>query len=216
LKILIHAIIRIILRLFYGISLNQPIEDRQCIVISNHNSHLDVFVLFCLFPLSRIKSVRAVAAHDYFQSGLKGSGAKYLFNALLIERAHAMPPGAALKPVQEALERGESILVFPEGTRSEPGILQPFKSGIGTLAQEFPDIPIHPVCLQGIEKTLPKKGVVPVPFSIGIRLLSSVTGRQLIEKSGTDDRKAISAELEARIRQGLVENGMGEISQKEN
>ena len=106
----------------------------------------------------------------------------------------------------EALGRGDSLIVFPEGTRGEPGVLGRFKSGIGLIAEAFPDVPIHPVCLGGIERTLPRNSRIPVPFSIDIRRLPGVTGRELVALHGAGARKAIAADLEDRIRSGLLEN----------
>ena len=202
-RILFHLGIRLFLKLLMGINALTPIKDEKSIVIANHNSHLDVFVLFSLFPLIRISKVRAVAAGDYFSAGFKGFGARYFFNALLIERKGGVSPAEALKPVEEALERGESLLIFPEGTRGEPGVLSPFKPGIGALMESFPDVPVYPVCLKGIAKTMPRDSYLPVPFSVKVNRLEPVYGRDMVAKYGSGERRAIAADLEQRVREGL-------------
>jgi 1-acyl-sn-glycerol-3-phosphate acyltransferase len=202
---MIHGLIRLLLKIIFGAAAREPVADRQAIVVANHNTHLDVFVLFLLFPLARVGRVRAVAARDYFRKGVKGAMARYLFNAILIDRQGGAKTGSVLEPVLEALRRGDSLIVFPEGTRGEPGVLGRFKSGIGVIAEAFPEVPIHPVCLGGIERTLPRNSRIPVPFSIEIRRLSSVTGRELVSIHGAGARKAIAADLEARVRSGLQE-----------
>jgi 1-acyl-sn-glycerol-3-phosphate acyltransferase len=198
-RMLLHALARIMIRVIFGVATGAPIEEAQCIVAANHNTHIDAFALFMLFRLERIKRVHAVAAEDYFSRGAKGAVARYLFNAILIRRGGG---AAALDPVRDALRRGESIVVFPEGSRGKPGEMAPFKSGIGMLAVEFPDIPILLVALRGIERTLPKDTEVPVPFSFECRQLPATNGRELMAACG-EDRKAIARELQNSLLEAL-------------
>ena len=199
-KFLVHGIIRIMMRLVFGFHLKESLADRQYILAANHNTHLDVFVLFMLFPLGRIRHVHAVAAADYFGHGLKRGLARFIFNAILIERGGG---GASLEPVRDALRQGESIVVFPEGTRGVPGKLGHFKSGIGHLVLEFPDIPLILAGLKGIERTLPKDDYILVPFCFSLKSLPSVTGYELAAEYGKDG-KAIAGELERRLSQLLL------------
>jgi 1-acyl-sn-glycerol-3-phosphate acyltransferase len=200
-RILLHALARLVLTVVFGASLGEPIREDPCAVVANHDTHLDVFALFGLFPLSRVPRVHAVAAEDYFKKGPLGAAARILFGAILIKRGSGKGE-AVLDPIRRALERGDSIVVFPEGTRGEPGVLMTFKSGIGAIALEYPDLPIVPVALKGIERTLPKGGSVPVPFCFKAQRLPTVTGRGLASEPGAD-RKTIAAELERRIRAEL-------------
>lgn len=202
-RLVFHFFLRLFLKLLMGFPALKPIREEKCIIVANHNSHLDVFVLFSLFPLGKVSSLRAVAAGDYFSAGFKGFGARYFFNALLIERKGGVSPAEAMKPVEEALERGESLLIFPEGTRGDPGVLTPFKPGIGALVETFPDVPVYPICLRGIAKTMPKDSYLPVPFSVKVNRLDPVYGRELVAKHGSGARRAIAADLEERIRNGL-------------
>lgn len=199
----LHALIRLLLLALFGARASEPIPEEQAIVVGNHDTHLDVFLLFSLFPLRRVGRVRAVAAEDYFSRGLKGFLARVLFRTILIPRGSG-DPQRALEPVRQALRRGESLVVFPEGTRGEPGVLMPFKSGIGGLMEEFPRIPVYPVALKGVERTLPKGGAVPVPFVVEIRRLSRVTGEEMVGKFGPSCRKAIAAELHDRVAAALA------------
>lgn len=198
-----HGLIRLSLLLLFWARAGDPVEEEQAIVVGNHDTHLDVFLLFSLFPLRRVGRVRAVAAQDYFGKGLRGLLARLLFRTLLIPRKSG-DPQKALEPVREALRRGESLVVFPEGTRGEPGVLLPFKSGIGALMEEFPRIPVYPVALRGVERTLPKGGAFPVPFVVEIRRLPKVTGEELAAKFGPSCRKAIAQELRRRIAKALA------------
>ncbi len=205
--LLLHLLLRVILRLFFGFVVRNKIEERQCIVIANHNTHLDIFALFCLFPLSKVGQTRAVAARDYFGEGVLGKIACYLFNAVLMERGRKGGSEHPLEPISRALRSGNSVIIFPEGTRGSPGVMEHFKSGIGELVIEFPELPIYPVSLLGIEKALPRGQFVMVPFSIEARSTPRVLGKELVEKYGEHGRKEISADLEARVRSGLIKEG---------
>jgi len=202
-RLVFHFFLRLFLKVFMGFPSMKPIREKQCIIVANHNTHLDVFVLFSLLPLGKVSSLRTVAAGDYFSAGLKGFGARYFFNALLIDRKGGVSPAEAMTPVEEALEGAQSLLIFPEGTRGNPGVLAPFKPGIGALVEIFPDVPVYPICLRGIARTMPKNSYLPVPFSVRVNRPEPVYGRDLIAKHGSGARRAIAAELEERIRAGL-------------
>lgn len=211
-KTVVHAGLRFTMWTLFGVSTRKKmVEDEQCIVIANHNTHLDICVLFMLFPLKRVNKVRAVAAADYFGTGLKNMLAKYGFNCLLLER-HVRGHTDPLKPIRDALEDGDSLIVFPEGTRGQPGVMGHFKSGIGELAIQFPDIPIYPVCLIGIERTLPRSSRLPIPFTVEIQRMDKIYGRDLIAQYGRNARKKISADLETRIR-CILDGNANDISQ---
>jgi 1-acyl-sn-glycerol-3-phosphate acyltransferase len=137
-----------------------------CLVVSNHNSHLDAAILMTLFPLRRLPRVHPVAAADYFGSTwLLRTMALLFMNGMPIERN---PPKGTdpLAPLVEALQNGESLIFFPEGSRGKAGVVAPFRAGIGRLVQRFPGLLIVPVFLSGPERIWARGDVVPVPGSI--------------------------------------------------
>lgn len=149
---------------------------RQRIYFANHTSHLDAVVLWAALPGAARARTSPVAGRDYWdKTALRRYLARNVFHAVLIDRN---PQGAArsLEAAQQVLEqmvipldRGGSLIVFPEGTRGPGGDVAPFKSGIYHLARRRPDVELAPVYLDNLNRILPKGEVLPVP------LLSSAT-----------------------------------------
>lgn len=140
-----------------------------CVVIANHNSHLDTLVLMSLFKGQSFQKVRPVAAGDYF---LKNKYLKFfstkVMNIIPIERKITKDFRGMFRPVLESLDDGGIIILFPEGSRGEAEQLSKYKSGIYYLMRERPDIPIVPVFTHGLGKALPKGSKVFVPFFVDV------------------------------------------------
>jgi 1-acyl-sn-glycerol-3-phosphate acyltransferase len=135
------------------------------IIVANHNSHLDVLVLMTLFPLRLLPKVRPIAARDYFlRHRLLAWFSLNIIGVIPIERHVKGVHEDPLAGVAEAVERGDIVIVFPEGTRGEPERLGEFKSGVAHLARRYPELPFYPVFLHGLGKTLPRGEALLVPF----------------------------------------------------
>jgi 1-acyl-sn-glycerol-3-phosphate acyltransferase len=139
------------------------------ILIANHNSHLDTVVLMSLFPLGMLPVLRPVAAADYFlRNKLIRWFSQEIMGVIPVNRKQKSPstqtPAEILKPVFDGLAAGNLIIFFPEGSRGEPEKLTQFKSGIATLAEQFPEVPVIPFFLHGLGKSLPKGEALLVPF----------------------------------------------------
>jgi 1-acyl-sn-glycerol-3-phosphate acyltransferase len=93
---------------------------------------------------------------------------------VLIERQRVTVENNPLAPMVAALQAGDSLIVFPEGTRSADGAVHEFKSGLYHVARSCPDVPLVPVYLQNLSRILPKGDYLPVPvlgsMSIGAPL----------------------------------------------
>jgi 1-acyl-sn-glycerol-3-phosphate acyltransferase len=76
----------------------------------------------------------------------------------------APPASDPLAPLIEALRSGDSIIIFPEGTRGHTGEPQKFKSGLYTLATLFPDVVLVPAWIDNVQRVMPKGEIVPVPI----------------------------------------------------
>lgn len=139
-------------------------SPKQKIYFSNHTSHLDTLAILAALPRDIRATVRPVAARDYWDNGkLKRYIAQKLLNVVLIDRHHETG-GDPLDPVRHALVNGDSIILFPEGTRGADALPQAFKSGLFHLATEFPEIALGPVYLQNLQRIMPKGAIWPVPL----------------------------------------------------
>jgi 1-acyl-sn-glycerol-3-phosphate acyltransferase len=168
------------------------------IVTPNHNSHLDTLAMLTLFPLWLIPKVRPVAAADYFlKTGLMGWFSLNFVGIIPIVRKRENPDDDPLAPCYEALERGEILVIFPEGTRGEPERMQQLKSGVGVLASKYPDVPVVPIFMHGLGKAMPKGALFPVPFFVDVYVGQALTWN---EDSLGGDKKAFMGGIESSLR----------------
>jgi len=159
--------------------------DRQQIIVSNHTSHYDAAVLLSAFPFSAMHRVHPVAAKDYFfSSRLKGFFFRLFMNVLPIERSAKLHE--AFVPTEEALRKGHSIIIFPEGTRSVDGEIKSFKVGVAYLAATY-GLPVMPVYIDGAHKAFGKGHNVPKAFKVSV-----VYGRPMRFAGDPQDKEAWS------------------------
>lgn len=123
------------------------------IMVSNHQSLLDILVLYRLFV-----HFKWVAKKELFR--IPFVGWNMLMNRYIaIERGKPASVKKMIKISMENLERGSSLMIFPEGTRSETTEMRKFKDGAFKLAIET-GTPILPMVLDGTGNALPKKGFI--------------------------------------------------------
>ncbi len=135
------------------------------IYFANHSSHLDFVTIWAALPPAVRARTRPVAGRDYWEKNARRRRiAKDFFNAVLIERQHVTVATNPLAPMLAALAAGDSLIVFPEGTRSADGQVHEFKSGLYHLARSRPGIALVPVYLQNLSRILPKGEILPVPL----------------------------------------------------
>jgi 1-acyl-sn-glycerol-3-phosphate acyltransferase len=199
-RLLRHAFSWLVVRptILVGLGLNvrhrhRLPSDGPAIIASNHNSHLDTLVLMTLLPYRLLARVRPVAAADYFlRNAAMAWFSQRIIGVIPIHRGGGAPKRDPLAEVAAALAAREVVILFPEGTRGEPERMAELKSGVAHLACGRPEVPVIPVFLHGLGKTLPKGAWLPVPFFVDV-----VVGEALY---GCYDRRDFMAGLEGRIR----------------
>ena len=232
-----------------------PPKAEQRIYFANHQSHIDLVMIWAALPQELRSITRPIAARDYWTSSpFKRWITTEVFNAIYVERGGSAPlpedipapvrpapkaqprervdpsfdaapepvlpeaaevatqtqiaqiaqiaqvaqvaqptperltPGSPeamlpLQPLIDALQSGDSIIIFPEGTRGHTGEPQKFKSGLYTLAQMFPDVVLVPAWIDNVQRVMPKGEVVPVP------ILCSVTFGEPIKVEEDEERR---------------------------
>jgi len=238
-----------------------PPKAEQRIYFANHQSHVDLVMIWAALPEELRSITRPIAARDYWaNTPFKRWITTEVFNAIYVERsadaprteatpnegapaanavqrrtpteriepsldpmpAPASTTGAVqqslalgdvamdaaspqwliettsgtapegpdpLAPLIEALTSGDSIIIFPEGTRGHTGEPQKFKSGLFTLAQLFPDVVLVPAWIDNVQRVMPKGEVVPVPilcsvtFGAPVRLEEGEERRPFLDRA---------------------------------
>jgi 1-acyl-sn-glycerol-3-phosphate acyltransferase len=146
------------------------ILETPCIYFANHTSHLDFAVLWASLPVEARNRCVPIAAKDYWDAGpVRRFLATRFLRAVLVDREHVSAHDNPLVQMEASLSRGDSLIIFPEGTRSLDGQMRPFKPGLFHLARRNPEVPLVPVYLQNLNRILPKGELLPVP------LLSTIT-----------------------------------------
>ncbi len=74
--------------------------------------------------------------------------------------------GQLLAPLVDSLQRGDILILFPEGSRGEPERLGKLKNGIAHLLNQCPETPVIPIFFHGLGKSLPKGEIILVPFIV--------------------------------------------------
>jgi 1-acyl-sn-glycerol-3-phosphate acyltransferase len=141
----------------------------QRIYFANHTSHIDTLAIWSALPRSLRRVTHPVAALDYWGKGIKKYIATRALGAVLIDRSKQDPTIDPLEPLRVALRAGESLIIFPEGTRGTSAVPARFRQGIYKLASEFPSVDLIPVYLDNLHRSLPKGSSLPVPMVCTVR-----------------------------------------------
>lgn len=159
-------------------------QPTQRLYYANHSSHGDFVLLWASLPPELRKRTRPVAGADYWQKpGVRSFLINKVFNGVLVDRERREGTNP-LQAMLDALDAGDSLIIFPEGTRNlgdEP--LLPFKSGLFHLAQARPDVELVPVWIANLNRVMPKGRALPLPL---LCTLSFGAALEPIEGEGKD------------------------------
>ncbi len=165
-----------------------PPKAEQRIYFANHQSHLDWVLIWAALPKDLRATTRPIAAKDYWTSGkFKHWITREVFNAVYVSRTRTDDQDP-LEPLVDALNKGDSLVIFPEGTRSNMGQPMPFKSGLYHLAEQFPQVQLIPAWIDNVQRVMPKGEVVPVPILCTVTFGAPVTLAANEDKRGFLER----------------------------
>lgn len=189
----LYIAIRFYFRFYHKLKVmgNIPdLEGKSYIIVSNHSSHLDTPLIFSCFSLKYVNRIRALAAKDYFFSNpLVRLLTHLLCNLIPISRKSA--DFTSISMCNEMLNKGKSIIIYPEGKRTRNGIMGEFKHGVGILLKKrCPSV--LPVYIEGTYKAMnykmryPHQQLVKITFGAPLvfnrELISKMSNKGIVEK----------------------------------
>lgn len=169
------------------------------VVISNHQSLLDILVLFNLFF-----HFKFVSKIEIFKIPLIGWN-MYLNKYIRLKRGDKKSIAQMMKDCEAALENGSSVLIFPEGTRSPDGQIKKFKLGAFSVALKM-KAPILPIVISGTNAALPK-------YSLNFHGRTDIRIR-VLEPISYEAFAHLSAEETAEMAREIIITAHNEIKQQ--
>ena len=168
-----------------------PPKAEQRIYFANHQSHADLVLMWAALPRELRSITRPIAARDYWtKTPFRQWITTAVFNAIYVVRERTADHDP-LEPLYEALAQGDSIILFPEGTRGHAEEPAAFKAGLYNLTQRFPNAVLVPAWINNVQRVMPKGEVVPVPvlcsvtFGAPVRLEEGEERRAFLDRART-------------------------------
>ncbi len=168
-------------------------RQRPWVIVSNHQSLLDILVLFATYLPYKWVSKEAVFRAPFLGWNMR------LNRYVPLRRGDRTSVGEMAAQCLGWLRRGVSVLIFPEGTRSSDGMLLPFKVGAFRMAREA-GVAVLPIVLDGTSSALPKHGLT---FSARAEFRVRVLAPMDLSGLGSDEEAA--AVVKSRMEQALAE-----------
>lgn len=172
----------------------------QRVYFANHTSHIDMVLVWSALPGEVRRLTRPVAAKDYWSKGWLRPHIAKAYNAMLIDRRSVKVHQSPIDIMLEQMGEEHSVILFPEGGRTDGQQVGAFKSGLYYLGKKRPDLELVPVYLHNMGRVLPRDEYLPVP------LLTTVTfGPPIWLESGET-----KADFLARARQAVLRLAPGD------
>jgi 1-acyl-sn-glycerol-3-phosphate acyltransferase len=170
-------------------------RDEAYVMVANHQSLLDILVLFRLFV-----HFKWVSKIENFRIPLIGWNMRHN-GYIALRRGDRSSVVQMLTRCRETLAAGSSVMIFPEGTRSPDGRLRAFKPGAFVLAKTT-GRPILPIVVDGTASALPKRGfVLQGRHRIRVRVLDEIPAESFAAESAEE----LALRVQALIGDALKE-----------
>jgi long-chain acyl-CoA synthetase len=188
--------------------------NQRTLVVANHESHLDMGLVKHALGSYGTELV-TLAAQDYFFEGNRYRKAYFdqLTNLVPMSRSGSLR--GALREAGDLLNRGKTVLIFPEGTRGNSGSLRPFKPAMGYLALHH-SVDILPIWLEGTSSALPKGSAFPRSRNIEARIgrpLSIAKLREVTQGLNPTDSSRVISRIAHMAVDALRRSGSLDLSE---
>ncbi len=173
-----------------------PKKGETYVVIANHQSMFDIFVLYGHVQLPFKWVLKESLRHMPF-IGKACEAAKFIF----VDDSKVSSIASTMEQGKETLESGHSIFIFPEGSRTENGKVSKFKKGAFVMAHEL-NVPLLPITIDGAYDILPKHTWLPHPHRITLTIHAPISTKDYgdypanIAATARESQKIISAPLQ--------------------
>jgi 1-acyl-sn-glycerol-3-phosphate acyltransferase len=172
------------------------LPDQPYVFMANHASSLDIWAVFVAIP----RHIRLIAKKQLSRIPLLGwvmSAGRFIF----IDRQNAVAARRSIEAAGQRIRSGNSVLIFPEGTRTRDGSLGPFKKGGFHLALKA-GVPIVPVALRGTRTLMPRGSYLLRSGTITVILGDPIPTQGLND----EDRTTLSERVRSVVEGMLAEN----------
>ncbi|PHS37039.1 MAG: glycerol acyltransferase [Sulfurovum sp.] len=183
-------------KLYFSLTIHHPenIPKQPCIIVPNHQSMLDGFMMMAALPKGVSENTFSLAFEMVFGTKIMGFITKRA-QSILIDYNKSLK--TSMQKSASILSKGHHLLIFPEGARTRDRKLLEFKKFFAILSIEL-DIPVVPVVLDGTFEALPTGKLFPRPLPVIIKYLKPVYPKGLsYDEMTAKVKKAIDDEMTA-------------------
>ena len=170
------------------------VDDQPYVFVANHASSLDIWAMFLVLP----RRIRMLAKKQLARIPLFGWG-MWAGRFIFIDRQNAVAARRSIDEAGRRIHDGESVLIFPEGTRTRDGTLGPFKKGSFHLAVKA-GVPIVPVALRGTRELMQRGS-----FLLRSGTITAVVGEPIPTQGlGEEERANLSERVHSVVEAMLA------------
>ncbi len=168
----------------------EHLTEEPAMIICNHEGNFDIPTLIATLPkpfgfISKVEVKKLPVIRDWMEE----------MNCIFLDRSDRRSAMQVLTDAKDSLEAGHSLVMFPEGTRSQGGDMQPFKSGFAKIAQDA-GVQVIPVVIRGTSQVMEQHNNWIHPARIDVQVLPPLTKETVSSYS----RKALVELAEQTMR----------------
>ena len=172
----------------------ENLPEGTAVFVSNHQSYFDIpLALGYLGDPKGLVSKKEIDRIPFIRQWMRELGCVFL------DRENLRASVSALGDASDRVAAGYSMVVFPEGTRSETGEVGEFKAGAFKIAQKN-KVPVVPFVLEGSSRLMGKHSLWIHPASVTVKILEPID----TSCYGREEWRALPALAERRVKDGLA------------